>query len=139
VVVMPACLRRRSDPDCRADRTATELRCTHCTAGCAVSAVTRVAEREGAAAIAVVHGSDFSRFLRSPALSGTRVGLVGVACVPGLVGAGWRARAAGLAAQSVLLESSGCAHWRNEARPTRLDLRALRRVVHVDRAVRAAA
>lgn len=129
VVVMPGCMRARDEAGCRAEKTALDLRCAGCARGCAVLAATQVAARAGADAVAVVHGSDFSRFLRSPALRGGRVGIVGVACVPGLLGAGWRAHAAGLPAQCVLLEASGCAHWRDVARPTALDLGELERVL----------
>jgi hypothetical protein len=129
VVVMPGCMRSRPDARCAAERTALDLRCTGCTKGCAVLTATRVAERAGAEAVAVVHGSDFSRFLRAPALRGGDVGVVGVACVPGLLGAGWRAYAAGLPAQCVLLESSGCEHWRDAPRPTALDVRELERIL----------
>jgi uncharacterized protein len=132
VVVLPGCARRHSGADCRARRSSTELCCAHCTVGCVVSAATRTATRWGSEALAVVHGSDFSRFLRSPALRGGDVGIVGVACVPGLVGAGWRARATGLPAQCVLLEASGCGHWRESPVPTALDLGELERVLRLD-------
>jgi hypothetical protein len=139
VVVMPGCMRSRADAECAAARTGQDLRCTGCTKGCAVLTATRVTERAGAEAVAVVHGSDFSRFLRSPALRGGNVGLVGVACAPGLLGAGWRAYAAGLPAQCVLLESSGCEHWRDVVRPTSLDVRELERVLGAPLRVRPAA
>jgi hypothetical protein len=129
VVVLPGCARRHADAACAARRSDTELRCTGCTAGCAVSAATEVAARTGDQALAVLHGSDFGRFLRSPTLAGGNIGVVGVACVPGLVGAGWRARAQGLPAQCVLLESSGCAHWRTTAIPTSLGLSELARIL----------
>jgi hypothetical protein len=127
VVVLPGCMRRRSDEACEAERSGLDLRCTGCTAGCAVLGATRTAARAGAEARAVVHGSDFSRFLRSPALRGGDVGILGVACAPGLLGAGWRARAAGLPAQCVLLDASGCPHWRDAPAPTAIDLRELGR------------
>lgn len=129
VVVLPGCSRRRHDTLCRAQRTDTELRCTHCSVGCAASAATRVAARAGAEALTVLHGSDFSHFLHSPSLQGGDVGVVGVACVPGLVGAGWRARSLGLPAQCVLLDASGCEHWLGEAVPTEIDLLELSRIV----------
>lgn len=128
VVVMPGCMRAR-EAGCAAERTAVDLRCTGCTKGCAVQTASRIARRSGAEAVAVVHGSDFSRFLRSPELQGGNVGIVGVACAPGLLGAGWRAYAAGLPAQCVLLESSGCPHWRDVASPTSIDFGELERVV----------
>jgi hypothetical protein len=129
VVVLPGCARGSADDACGARRSDTELRCTGCTAHCTVAAATDVAACAGAEALAVLHGSDFGRFLRSPALAGGNIGIVGVACVPGLVGAGWRARAQGLPAQCVLLEASGCAHWRTAAVPTSLDLGELARIL----------
>jgi hypothetical protein len=136
VVVMPGCMRRRDDAGCAAERDGLDLRCTGCTRGCAVDAATRVAARAGAQAVAVTHGSDFSRFLRSPALAGGDVGIVGVACVPGLLGAGWRARAAGFPAQCVLLEASGCVHWRDEPVPTAIDVGELERALRSEPRVR---
>jgi len=129
VVVLPACARARGDGACLAVRGADDLRCTRCTSGCAVRAASAVAEAAGATAVAVEHGSDFSRFLRSPALAGGDVGIVGVACAAGLLGAGWRARAAGFPAQCVVLDASGCSHWRDVPRATQLDLRELRRIL----------
>jgi hypothetical protein len=141
VVVMPACARSRCDGECRALRSEHDLRCTRCTAGCAVRAATAVAEAAGAEAVAVVHGSDFSRFLRSPALAsrgGGRVGIVGVACAANLLAAGWRARAAGHPAQCVVLDRSGCGHWLDQPRPTSLDLRELARILDRSQASSAA-
>jgi hypothetical protein len=122
VVVLPGCARARQDSSCKAQRSETELRCAHCTSGCTVSRATRAAQAAGAEAVAVLHGSDFGRFLCSPRLSGNDVGIVGVACAPGLVGAGYRARNRGLPAQCVLLDFSGCAHWLDEPKPTTFDL-----------------
>jgi hypothetical protein len=133
VVVMPGCMRPVEDARCAATRSGVDLRCAGCTLGCAVQTATRVAQRAGAEAVAVVHGSDFSRFLRSPALSGGDVGIVGIACVPGLLGAGWRAHAAGLPAQCVLLSASGCLHWRAQAEPTTIDFQELRRILGIER------
>jgi hypothetical protein len=129
VVVLPGCARAHGDAACAARRTDHDLRCTHCAPGCTVSRASKLALARGGVAVAVRHGSDFGRFLLSPELAGGNVGLVGVACVSGLVGAGWRARALGLPAQCVLLESSGCAHWRDRPEPTALDLVELARVL----------
>jgi hypothetical protein len=130
VVVLPACLRALPDERCAAERRPHDLGCTRCTRGCTLAGAARVAEAAGAEAVGVEHGSDLDAFLRSPALAGGDVGIVGVACAPGLLGAGWRAAAAGLPAQCVLLDASGCQHWLACPAPTRLDLRELRRIVH---------
>ena len=129
VVVMPGCSRIHQDAACKAKAAQNELKCTHCTRGCAVSAGTRHAERSGGDAFAVIHGSDFSRFLASAALLGGSVGIVGVACASGLLGAGWRAREKGLPAQCVLLNASGCQHWTSRVRPTTFDLTELARIL----------
>lgn len=132
VVILPGCTRQKSHADCAARKTETDLRCAHCTPGCTVSKASRVAAKQKAETVVVLHGSDFGRFLRSPELSGGDVAIVGVACLPGLVGAGWRARAQGLPAQCVPLDFSGCGHWRVHDQPTRFDLQELARILRPD-------
>jgi hypothetical protein len=138
VVVLPGCMRARPDDACRADRTGSDLRCTGCAAGCPLFGASRAAAAAGAEAVAVLHGTDFGAFLRSPALAGGDVGIVGVACAPGLLGAGWRARAAGLPAQCVLLDASGCGHWLDSPVPSRIELGELARILRREPAARRA-
>jgi hypothetical protein len=135
LVVLPSCSRGRPDRECHARRVDHALCCSHCEGSCPVSAASRAAERSGARALAVVHGSDFDRLLESPGYAGDDIAILGVACVPSLLAAGWRARAAGLPAQCVLLESSGCDHWLGRPKPTRFDLEELVRLLTSDRAV----
>jgi hypothetical protein len=129
IVVLPGCLRRRDDAECRARRTDTELHCTHCTKACLVSEATRIAARFGKPTVAVVHGSDFSRFLTAALGRGKRTGIVGVACAPGILGAGFRAKDLGLPAQCVVLDASGCLHWRDAAAPKGFNLDELARIL----------
>jgi hypothetical protein len=129
VVVLSACLRRRSDNECRAIRSDNALRCSHCTKGCGVSVVTRTAQRYGMTTVAVIHGSDFSQFLRAAQRRGVGTGIVGVACAPGIMGAGLRAKALGLPAQCVVLHASACEHWRTESIPSSFDLGELERLL----------
>jgi hypothetical protein len=131
VLVLPACTRAHGDEGCRAVREGTELRCTRCTPECSVARAVEVAKASSTEVIVVRHGSDFGRFLDSACLSGGDVGITGVACVPGLVGAGWRARARNLPAQCLLLESSGCAHWLDQPHPTALNVDELGRLLAV--------
>jgi hypothetical protein len=136
VVILPSCARSRPATDCQARQQGPALKCSHCTARCRVSVASRAASRLGAEALAVVHGSDLGQLVGSPAMASGDVGILGVACVPGLVGAGWRVRAAGLPAQCVLLESSGCAHWLDRPMPTSFDLGELERMLAADPAGR---
>lgn len=132
IVVVPACLRARNDTECRALRTETSLRCTHCTKGCVVSQATRVAALYGKPTVAVLHGSDFTQFLRAALMHGTNTGIVGIACAPGILGAGYRAKDTGLPAQCVLLDTSGCGHWRDDTEPVGFDFAELARILKGD-------
>ena len=125
VVVLSACLRSQTETNCRAIRSEVALQCVHCTRGCLVSLATQLAQRHGAATVAVIHGSDYTRFLRAAHAQGAGTGIIGVACAPGIVGAGFRARALGLPAQCVVLHSSGCSHWRSEEVPSSFELNEL--------------
>lgn len=129
IVVLPGCVRASSHPRCSAIRTETELRCTHCRNDCLVSRATQLASSYGKPTVAVIHGSDFSRFLEAALARGNHVGIIGVACAPGILGAGFRAKALGLPAQCVLLDASGCEHWLPESTPTAFDLGELERIL----------
>ncbi len=128
-VVMPGCARARTDGTCRGKPGFSEISCTHCRVGCSISLGTKRAEAHGARAFAVTHGSSFSRFLESPLLSGKDTAIIGIACAPGLLGAGWRARARGLGAQCILLDASGCLHWLERHKATTFSLDELGRLL----------
>jgi hypothetical protein len=128
VLVMPGCTRATSRHACAALTHGVELRCGRCDSRCPAGKGTAMADRVGMASTLVLHGSGFGEVLRSIAARGRSVGIVGVACVPGLVGAGWRAKELGLPAQCVLLESSGCAHWRSRPTTSTFDFAAVERI-----------
>jgi hypothetical protein len=130
VVVLPGCARLRSEQECRATSDQGEFKCVRCNLGCGIATASRFAEHYGVDVVGVNHGSDFGKFLASQALTGDDVGIVGVACASGIVGAGWRAKAQGLPAQCVLLNASGCAHWRDQPVPTAFDQAELGRVLN---------
>jgi hypothetical protein len=129
VVILPGCARLQVDNHRRAQREATKLKCTHCSQNCIVSTTTRLAERFEADTIGINHGSDFTRYLDEQKEAGQDLGVIGVACAPGLIGGGWRVRDNGLMAQCVLLNASGCTHWQSIAEPPVLDLRELSRIL----------
>lgn len=129
VVVLPGCTRSRDAAECRSAGDVEGGRCTHCTLGCGASAATRLAERFGGSAIVVCHDSEFSRALGAPTLAGPSVGIVGVACVAGIIGAGWRARARGFPAQCVILNAPGCTHWQDAHVPAGFDPAEMTRIL----------
>jgi hypothetical protein len=128
MVVLSGCLRQKGD-SCRALRHDRTLRCCHCTKDCVVSMASHLAERHGKRALAVIHGSDYFRFLDQATPRRKATGIVGVACAPGILGAGLRAKARGFAAQCVVLHRSGCAHWCNEEHTTSFDVGELERIL----------
>lgn len=129
VVVLPGCARLQANNHCRARLEATKLKCTHCSQDCIVSTTTRLAERFEAATIVINHGSDFTRYLDEQKEAGQDLGVIGVACAPGLIGGGWRIRDNGLMAQCVLLNASACKHWQSITEPTAFDLGELTRIL----------
>ena len=129
IVIMPACARLRDERTCRAKHTDSTAMCSHCTVGCAISAVTRVAERSGAQVVFVAHGSRFYQYVESLAADASDIGIVGMACASDLLGSGWRARSKGIMAQCILLNESGCDHWQAVPAPTSCDLAELSRIL----------
>lgn len=129
LVIMPACARLRDERTCQAKQTDSTATCSHCAVGCAISAVTRLAERSGAQVVFVAHGSSFYQYVDSLAANASDVGVVGMACASDLLGSGWRARSKGIMAQCVLLNESGCDHWQAVPAPTSCDLAELGRIL----------
>jgi hypothetical protein len=130
LVGVPGCMRILPKEQCKAvidpegDR-----RCSACNSRCRVLQLTRFAEQYDAGVVIIPHSTDFSRWAERKGLEG-REAIVGVACVPALIGGGLELRGNNVAAQCVFLDFPGCRnHWTEEGVATDLNFEQLRRVL----------
>ena len=60
----------------------------------------------------------------------SKVGIIGVACIPNLMSGGWKALRLGFIPQCVLLDYSGCEnHWLDKGIMTSINLNRLKKVL----------
>ena len=133
-VLLPVCLRAHTGAACAAVRSGQGHTCLRCDPNCRVASVMELGAAEGAQVILISHESDaFSHTLISRLLR-ENTSIVGVACTLNLVSGGLRAKAAGLAAQCVILDYCGCGqHWDDAGGfPTDLSLNRLQSVLRPD-------
>ncbi|MFH0990930.1 MAG: DUF116 domain-containing protein [bacterium] len=127
-VLLPGCMRSRSDKECKAIRTLEGLRCEDCLPQCSVNRIREMGKKQHFEVYLIPHASDFS--LWSPKPGNPRRGVVAAACVTTLVEGGWELKRYDVPAQCVLLDYSGCKkHWDCEGTPTALNIRELKRIL----------
>lgn len=133
-VLLPVCLRAHTGKACAAMARGREHDCLRCDKNCRVASVTEMGAADGFEVILISHESDaFSHALIQRLLQ-ENAAVVGVACALNLVSGGLRAKAAGLAAQCVILDYCGCAgHWDDAGGfPTDLNLNRLQTILQPD-------
>jgi hypothetical protein len=126
-VVLPACMRYHSKPECKARTIGLACECTGCTPQCRVNQLTKMGRKSGFAVHLVPHESSVFSGDSGKTLLGDDVGIVGIACVSNLVSGGWKAKAMGMPPQCVLLDHCGCRkHWHEQGIPTDINMKRLR-------------
>lgn len=133
-VLLPVCLRTHTGSACAAVRSGQGHTCLRCDPSCRVASVMELGAAEDVEVILISHESDaFSQTLISRLLK-ENTSIVGVACTLNLVSGGLRAKAAGLAAQCVILDYCGCGqHWDDAGGfPTDLNLNRLQAILQRD-------
>ena len=127
-LLVPGCMRARSEEECEAERVREGLRCKGCLSECNVNQLREMGRKHGFETYIIPHASDLS--LWSPRPGELRRGVVAVACVTTLVEGGWELKRYGVCAQCVLLDYSGCKkHWHNDGVSTKLNVRELKRIL----------
>jgi hypothetical protein len=127
-VLVPGCMRGRSEKECLAVREAEGLTCAGCLTECRVNQIREMGLKRGFKVYIIPHASDLS--LWSPREGRPLRGVVASACVTTLVEGGWELRRYDVPAQCVLLDYSGCSkHWHPEGVPTAMNLRELKRIL----------
>ena len=134
LVLIPPCMKARSDAECKAQDTRMGARCARCAPDCRVRRLTELGEELGHRVLMLpdelrVFGGD----TKSP--TGADVGVVGVSCVLTNAVGGLEMREMGVPAQGVMLDYCGCSyHWHKEGIPTDINTPHLLRVLGVEQA-----
>lgn len=123
-VLLPTCMRSRSEGKCMSTSQSLGLVCAKCTPSCIVNEITSMGVKSGFAVYMISH--------ESSAFSGRdKGGIVGVSCVTRLIEGGWKAKELGIAPQCVLLDYCGCKkHWDESGIPTTLNISELNKIMH---------
>lgn len=133
LVLVPPCMKARSDDECQARSTSFGARCAGCTPGCRVRALTELGQEHGFPVLILPDElSVFSGGTAKP-VEGGAVGVVGVSCVLTNPSGGWETRALGVPAQGILLDYCGCSyHWHETGIPTDINTHQLLQVLGLD-------
>jgi hypothetical protein len=124
VVILPPCMRARSEEECKATPTDLGAKCLACTPGCHVNQVTRLGEKRGFEVYMIP--SEMHHIGAESARTDGGVGLVGVSCALTNWSGGWDAEGLHIPAQGVLLDYVGCKyHWDDEGIETTVNLRQI--------------
>ncbi len=127
-VLVPACMRIKSEDECRMMKNGLDQICTGCTKNCNINKVTSLGKKEGFDVYIVPHSSSFSIWLKKWA-GNDDIGIVAVACPLNLVAGGLEIKDLGIKAQCVLLDYCGCKnHWDRTGLPTNLNLTELKNI-----------
>lgn len=128
VVLLPGCMRLRSNEECKAIRVKEGLICQGCEPKCRVNQLREMGKRNNFDVCIIPHASDLS--LWSPTAGQPRRGVLASACVTTLVEGGWELKRYDVPAQCVLLDYSGCKkHWHEVGVPTELNLHEMKRIL----------
>lgn len=127
-VLLPGCMRARTEEKCQGIKTAKGIQCTGCESSCRVYQLREMGKRNGFDVMVIPHSTDLSKWSAKPGEEKTAV--VGVACLSVLVEGGWELKRNNVPAQCVLLNECGCKkHWHKYGFPTELDVRELKRIL----------
>lgn len=129
VVLVPGCMRGKSEEECEAVKVKEGLICRGCLPECRVNHLREMGKKHNFEVYIIPHASDLS--LWSPHEGRPKRGVIASACVTTLVEGGWELKRYNVPAQCVLLDYSGCKkHWcrQNNHLPTMFNVRELRRI-----------
>ena len=132
IVIVPPCMKARSDDDCLATATPYGEHCANCTPGCRVNQLTRLGEKHGFQVFMIPDElKTFSTGGGDP--SGRQsVGIVGVSCPLTNAPGGWEMKRLGVPAQGLLLDYCGCSyHWHKDGIPTDINVQQLLRLLDI--------
>jgi hypothetical protein len=131
IVIVPPCLKAKSDEECQAKLTPYGNHCASCTPACRVNQVTRLGEKHGFEVFMIPDKLKVFSGDRPELSPGHSVGLVGVSCPLTNASGGWEMKSLGVPAQGLLLDYCGCSyHWHKHGIPTDINFNQLLRLVN---------
>lgn len=127
-VLLPGCMRARTEKECEGKKSAKGISCTGCEASCRVRQLHETGKRLGFEVMVIPHSTDLAQWRTEQDKEPEAV--VGVACLSVLVQGGWELKRNNVPAQCILLNECGCKkHWHAKGFPTKLDVRELKEIV----------
>jgi hypothetical protein len=132
VVLVPPCMKARSDDECQAHPTPLGARCAACTPGCRVHQLTKLGEKHGFGVLMLPDELAVYSGATARPKAGGQVGIVGVSCVLTNCAGGWETKGLDIPAQGVPLDYCGCRyHWHKDGIPTDINFDHLLEVLGV--------
>lgn len=129
VLLLPSCMTKGEN--CQSMEIMQGTVCTHCSANCNVSRVSREMLRQGTHTFIIKHSSGFSSYLKKWA-NQKKVGLIGTACTLNLLAGGFEMKRQNIPSQCVFLDYSGCKkHWNEKGIPTDISLSQIKSIAGV--------
>lgn len=120
-VLLPACMRSKSEKDCKAKKISLDFICSSCDVSCNVNRIVKLGKRYNFIVRIIPHSSNFSAWLKKFAYK-QDIGVIGVACPLNLISGGLELKALDIPAQCVLLDYCGCKnHWNEAGLSTQLN------------------
>lgn len=126
IVIVPPCMKAKSDDDCLANSTPFGELCASCTPGCHVNQLTHLGEKHGFRVFIIP--DELKTFSGGGQNSSGKqsIGVVGISCPLTNAPGGWEMQRLGVPAQGLLLDYCGCSyHWHKDGIPTNINFRQL--------------
>jgi hypothetical protein len=128
-VLLPICMRRKQEAECKAIFDGKEKVCRMCDRNCAIGKVANELVKEGISVYLIPHSSNFSKFLAHWA-DQKDTSLVGVACVLNLLTGGYEMKRLNIESQCIFLDYCSCKnHWDKRGKPTSLNIDRLKQLL----------
>lgn len=129
VLLLPTCMRAKSDSECSARANGLERKCVACSRECNIGKTTTDLRSCNVDVYIIPHSSDFTRFLKKWK-DVPDVALIGVACVLNLLLGGYEMLNLGIPSQCVFLNQCGCRkHWDSQGMPTTISIDQLMEII----------
>jgi hypothetical protein len=129
VVLLPTCMCKPDNGQCKAIFAEIEGKCTGCSKNCVVNIIKKQVEDKDTTVALITHSSSFSKVLQKYE-NQSSVALVGIACVLNLLTGGYELKRLNIPAQCVFLNYSGCKkHWTKDGVPTNLYIEQLKQIL----------